>query len=143
MLVLQAVGQIEEHVNHTLLQGGPRYFANLENILLFQYITSFLKASYCLFWLGRKNIFSCVRRLWKIDNNSLYWLLVGSGFIIRQTNYDKRSVLHKNNYYFMILMEVFYRFKLVARRPYRLTQKLSNGWALKSAEHLQSLSTTR
>ena len=31
MLVLQAVGQIEEHVNHTLLQGGSGYFENLEN----------------------------------------------------------------------------------------------------------------
>ena len=31
MLVLQAFGQIEEHVNHTPLQGGPRYFASLEN----------------------------------------------------------------------------------------------------------------
>lgn len=43
----------------------------------------------------------------------------------------------------MILMEVCYRFKLVVRRPYRLTQKLSNGQALISAEHSHSLSTTR
>lgn len=32
---------------------------------------------------------------------------------------------------------------MVARRPYRLTRKLSNGWTLKSAEHSQSLSCTR
>ena len=31
----------------------------------------------------------------------------------------------------------------MARRPYRLTRKLSNGWTLKSAEHSQSLSRTR
>lgn len=32
---------------------------------------------------------------------------------------------------------------MVARRPYRLTRKLSNGRTLKSAEHSQSLSRTR
>ena len=32
MLVLQAVSQIEEHVNHTLLHGRSRYFQNLKEM---------------------------------------------------------------------------------------------------------------